>query len=277
MSLARVADGSAALLAISFDFANTLVPVRGASFAAVVELTVDGAAGACGISDRPAFLSCWAEERDRQFREDVPLGRKVSLPQRVARVLARLRGMPPPGSGATWDDSAAERLSAPAERDLIVDLYTRSFVRAVPPPPAVGPMLHRLRGRGYRLGILSNWPLSVTIERYVEAAGWAPLLAAVVVSERVGAIKPSPLMFATAERELGVPGAAILHIGDDWTADVVGARMAGWRAAYLRGQPQDWPRQPVDPGLVVEADLTIDRLEDLEAALEAAEWGDPSG
>ncbi len=34
MSLGPVANGSAALLAISFDFANTLVPVRGSSFAA---------------------------------------------------------------------------------------------------------------------------------------------------------------------------------------------------------------------------------------------------
>ena len=48
----------------------------------------------------------------------------------------------------------------------------------------------------YRLAILSNWPLAATIDRYAEAAGWAPHLAAIVVSQRVGAIKPHPAIFA---------------------------------------------------------------------------------
>ncbi len=89
-------------------------------------------------------------------------------------------------------------------------------------------------GGGYRLAILSNWPLAATIDRYVEAAGWAPHLAAVVVSQRVGTIKPHPAIFAAARTALGDPEpAAILHVGDDWAADVVGAKRAGWRAAYL--------------------------------------------
>ncbi len=44
--------------------------------------------------------------------------------------------------------------------------------------------------------ILSNWPLAVTIDRYVEAAGWAPHVRAIVVSQRVGTIKPDPAIFA---------------------------------------------------------------------------------
>lgn len=149
----------------------------------------------------------------------------------------------------------------------MVDLYSRSFIHAMPAPPEVGPLLERLAGHGLRLGVISNWPLSVTIERYVEAAGWAPLLAAVVVSERVGVIKPHPAIFAVAEKELGVPGPCILHVGDDFMADIVGAKRAGWRACYLRDQPQDWPRQAVDAGSRETADLVIDGLDQLEAGL----------
>lgn len=259
---------TARLRAVTFDFANTLVPVHGSTFRAVMELTVDAVMAPCRIADRVAFLAAWAEERDRQFREDVPEGREVSLPQRVARVLARQRGMRPPPPEVRWDDAAAEQRSEPAERQLVVDEYTSSFIVAMPEPPGVKDMLMRLHDSGLRLGVLSNWPLSITIERYVAAVGWARLLTAVVVSERVGAIKPSPLMFATAQAELGARPGEILHVGDDWTADVVGARRAGWRAGYLRGVQQDWPRQPVDPDDGVVADFVIERLADAEGEIQ---------
>ncbi len=273
MSLAGSAGAAATapIRAVTFDFANTLVPVDRRGFRAVVELTVDGTAAVCGIADRAAFLVAWDEERDRQFREDVPAGREVDLFERVGRVLARIRGMAPPRVDERWDDAAAVALSSPAERELVVDQYTRSFIHAMPAPAHVGPLLQRLAGRGLRLGVISNWPLSVTIERYLAAAGWGHHLDAVVVSQRVGVIKPHPAIFGVAEQELRVPGAAIIHVGDDWMADVVGAKRAGWRACYLRDQPQDWPRQPVEPDAGVEADLVIARLDDLEAGLEALE------
>lgn len=73
------AAATAPIRAVTFDFANTLVPVDRRGFRAVVQLTVDGTAAVCGIADRAAFLVAWDEERDRQFREDVPAGREVDL------------------------------------------------------------------------------------------------------------------------------------------------------------------------------------------------------
>ena len=109
------------------------------------------------------------------------------------------------------------------------------------PPPRSRRCSRRLAVR-YRLAILSNWPLAATIDRYVEAAGWTPYLAAVVVSQRVGTIKPHPAIFAAARAALDdPPPAAILHVGDDWAADIVGAKRAGWRAAYLASRPGDSP------------------------------------
>ena len=59
--------------------------------------------------------------------------------------------------------------------------------------------------------------------------------AAIVVSQRVGTIKPHPAIFAAAGRRSASPAPRpILHVGDDWAADVVGREAAGWRAAYLR-------------------------------------------
>ena len=130
----------------------------------------------------------------------------------------------------------------------------------------MGPILARLADR-YPLAVLSNWPLAATVDRFVVEAGWGAYFRAIVVSQRVGAIKPSPAIFAVAATALGTLGERILHVGDDWWADVVGAKQAGWLAAYLRDQQGDSPLPSSAPDDSVRADLVIDRLRDLPLAL----------
>ena len=257
--------------AITLDFGNTLVPVPSAGLRGVVVVTADAMAGRLGPFETGEVLRAWAEERERQFREDVPRFREVDLAQRISRILARLRGMTPPPPHERWDDEAAAALCDPAEVAWTVELYSRGFVAALPPAPEASALLERLAGR-YRLAILSNWPLAATIDRYVEAAGWAPHLAAVVVSQRVGTIKPHPAIFAAARTALGdPPPAAILHVGDDWAADIVGAKRAGWRAAYLASRPVDTPLPASARDAVVVADLELATLAGLEAGLAGLE------
>lgn len=273
MSAARMSAAAPrpALAAITFDFGNTLVPVDRTSLEGVVGMLADAAAPRYGV-DRTAFLAAWAEERARQLREEVPRFREVDLATRLRRVLARLRGMAPPSPAAAWDDEAAAARSTADEVAHGLRVYSDAFVAGLPPDPAVGALLARLATR-FQLGILSNWPLAVTIDRYAAAAGWTSHLAAIVVSERVGTIKPHEAIFRAAERALAGPGApplapaSILHVGDDWAADVVGAARAGWRAAYLRARPADSPLPRSEPDDGAEPDLVLDRLADLEAAL----------
>ncbi len=198
----------------------------------------------------------------------MPRFREVDLSQRLVRILARMRGMSPPPDDTPWDDAAAAELSRPDEVEWAVDVYSRAFVRALPPAPDASALIERLSA-GYRLAILSNWPLAATIDRYVEAAGWARHLAAVIVSQRVGVVKPHPAIFAAAARALGdPPPAEVLHVGDDWVADVVGARRAGWRAAYLAGRPGDSPLPGSQRDDTVAPDLELATLADLEPGLE---------
>jgi HAD superfamily hydrolase (TIGR01509 family) len=262
-----VIPGSARIRAISLDFGNTLVPVGRADLQAVVRLMTGRVAERSGPFDDGEFEATWAVERERQFAEEVPRMREVDLGQRVVRVLARMRGMAAPGRAARWDDAAAARLSTPDEVEAALAEYSRAFVETIRAPAEVEPMLNRLATR-YVLGICSNWPLAATIDRFVENAGWRPHLKAVVVSQRVGAIKPDPRMFRAAEQGLQTAPDAILHVGDDWAADVVGAKQAGWRAAFLLGRPADSPLPGSRPGGDVEPDLVLDRLMDLEAALD---------
>ena len=248
--------------AITFDFGNTLVPVRREHLQRVAESMATDVIARSGPFDRATFLATWAEERERQFDEEVPLGREVDLEQRASRVLARLRGMPAPPRSERWDDRAAATLSTSDERTAAVDSYSAAFVAVIPVPAEVGPCLAALASER-PLGILSNWPHAPTIERYLEAAGWAAHLRAVVVSQRVGSIKPLPAIFRAAEEALGVPASGILHVGDDWAADIVGAKRAGWLAAYLRDSQGDTPLPTSDRDDAVTADLELDRLTDL--------------
>lgn len=277
-----------AVAAITIDFGNTLVRTDRASFATVVDKTADALFLRGLVTDRSAFLTAWAEERDRQFREEVPLYREVDINQRAVRVLARLRGMDAPPDDARWDDLAAADRVEPEEIDTVVDAYSAAFIERMQPVHDAAATLARLASDGFAVGILSNWPLAVTIDRYAESQGWLPHLRAIVVSQRVGTIKPHPAIFRAAEEELGfgrtggatqAPGAAtgrapILHVGDDWAADVVGAARAGWRTAYLRERQGDTPLPTSEPGdgvatdERVEADLVIDELGDLPGLVE---------
>lgn len=256
-----------AIRAITFDFGNTLVPVDRAGLERVVEVTGREVVARFGPFRLEEFLATWAEERERQFREEVPEFREVDIAERVVRVLARLRGMPAPLPTERWDQAAAARHSDPAEIAAAVEVYSAAFVAAMPPPPEVGPLLARLAERA-TLAILSNWPLAATIDRYVEAAGWSGAFAAIVVSQRVGTIKPHPTIFAAAAAALGdPPPGTILHVGDDWAADVAGAARAGWRTAWLDARPADSPLPDSEPDGSVVPDLVLVRLSELEPRL----------
>ncbi|HEY7133191.1 MAG TPA: HAD family hydrolase [Candidatus Limnocylindrales bacterium] len=254
----------AGVTTVSFDFGNTLVPVGRDALRRVVELTADGVVGDDPSIDRDAFLAAWVDERERQFRQNVPQFREVDIGERLVRVFARLRGMSPPGPDEAWDVERAAALSQPGEIERALDRYSRAFVDGLPPATGVDRLLEQLAGEGRTLAILSNWPLAVTIDRYAEARGWTRHLAAIVVSERVGVIKPHPAFFAAAWSAIGRPDpAGILHVGDDWAADVVGAADAGWRTAWIADRPSDSPLPSSSPDADRRADLTLDAVADL--------------
>jgi FMN phosphatase YigB (HAD superfamily) len=254
------------LQAVTFDFGNTLVPFPPGSTSDVLERTVHRLAPVLRV-DEAAFTRMWGEERSRQFATEVPLGLEADSEVRAARVLARLRGCPAPPADAAWDSADPFGYLEPGELKAIVETHADFFVASTPVPPAVEPMLGRL-AEYVRLGIVSNWPLAIAIERFVEAAGWSRHLRAVVVSQRIGAIKPLPAIFEAAARDLGIAsGPSILHVGDDIGADVAGAHRVGWRAALVRTKPWGSPLPTAPPAPGERPDLEIDTVFDVESAL----------
>lgn len=258
------------LRAITLDFGNTLVPVDRASLDAALAATCAGACARLDVADIDGFRRMWIEERDRQFREDVPRFLETDLETRAIRILARLHGLEPPRPPRTWDDAAAAARSSPEEVATIVDCYSAATIAHLRPSPDALPVLRRLRDLGYGLAILSNWPHAATIDRYAEHQGWTRHLDAIVVSQRVGAIKPHRRIFEVAAEALDASPPGLLHVGDDWAADVVGAVAAGWRAAYLVDHQRDTPLPTSARTAAVMPTLELDHLADLPARIAPA-------
>src|SRR5256712_12181722 len=74
---------------------------------------------------------------------------------------------------------------------------------------------------------------------------------AVVTSEACRAYKPASAIFEVAIRELGVPAAAVLHVGDSLEADVGGAKKLGMAAAWVNRTGAPLRAESVRPDIVV--------------------------
>jgi len=99
----------------------------------------------------------------------------------------------------------------------------------------VVPALHALAYREIKLAIMSNCDErlrgllhAMKLDRYFEA---------IAISCEVGFPKPSPAIFEHATTKLGLPAGSILHIGDSWEMDIVGAKTAGFEALQIHRQP----------------------------------------
>jgi HAD superfamily hydrolase (TIGR01549 family) len=91
--------------------------------------------------------------------------------------------------------------------------------------PDVLPALDAMRAAGLRLGVVSNW--GWTAPELLHLLELASNFETLAISARVGYQKPHPAIFQHALDQLGVSPADAIHVGDDPSADVVGARRAG--------------------------------------------------
>jgi len=123
-------------------------------------------------------------------------------------------------------------------------------------------LLATLVERGFELGIVSNG--CGNVEKLCADFGYTTFLSLVVDSRRVGLFKPDPAIFLHAAEKLGGEPTTIMMVGDSFERDVVPAKKAGLKTAWLEGPS---PRACPDPSLV---DLHLRRLADLPAALSAA-------
>ena len=98
--------------------------------------------------------------------------------------------------------------------------------------PGMSRTLEALRGKGFKLGIVSNGETDFQM-RNIGALGLEALVDAVLISEAEGLRKPDKALFHRAAQHLGARPDQCLFVGDNPEADILGAHAAGMRTAWF--------------------------------------------
>ena len=109
----------------------------------------------------------------------------------------------------------------------------------------VEPALAQLKGQGLTLGMVTNVDFDVT--PICRRLGLSSYLDFAVTSYEVHAEKPDPAIFHAALEHAEVKASEAIHVGDQYYADVLGARNAGVKPLLLDrdgfyGEVSDCPR-----------------------------------
>ena len=106
--------------------------------------------------------------------------------------------------------------------------------------PGAAEMLHELKRRGYRLGLVSNGPVG-SIPNVLGAYGLYELFDVLAVSQGLGVDKPDARIFRYALEHLGIPESEYertIMVGNDLAADVAGANTVGMISVWLDWTPR---------------------------------------
>lgn len=203
-------DWTAGLQAVVFDFGNTLIefgPRQVSQINHGLHQLLEAVLGPC---DGEAFAAL----RHRQVLAPYQTGYRENDLDQIAR---------------QWVHELYGQEAAPDLLERLRALRYHLFQQAVRLPTGVAAILDRL-GRRHRLALLSNYPCGRAIRDSLVAIGIADRFASVVVSADLGLVKPHADLYARILKELGLPPEVCVMVGDNWLADVQGAKRAGMKA-----------------------------------------------
>ncbi len=144
-------------------------------------------------------------------------------------------------------ESGATPSEAQLEEALRIHLEAAARLRA--PRDNALRVLKALRGRGYRLGLISDCSTE-TAEGW-SASPYEPLLDATDLSCLEGVSKPDPLLYATVVDRLEVSPAHCWYVGDGGGNELEGARDAGMTPILLTNGAEASPSDGYVPDVKI--------------------------
>ncbi len=243
---------SCQIQAVFFDAAGTLFTVRGAVGEIYARLA------------RAHGKEAAASELEAEFRRCFPHMPAMAFPGAAPEHIPELE--------RHWWRSLVQRVVAPLGPFPSFDAYFEALFACFAHPqswqlyPDTEETLSRLRQRGLRLGIISNF--DSRLFGLLHGLGIAHFFDAVVISTRAGAAKPQRAIFLQALSALDVHPEQALHVGDNYAADIVGARTAGLVPVLID--------RHLDPGGASQCRFTIRSLTELPALVDTYQPPPPS-
>lgn len=206
-------EGSAAR-AVTFDFGQTLAELDHDFLA---QRARELGAELDPVAARAATVTAWAA-----YGANKALGHARAWQEMMLEVL---RG----GSVRPNQGEATPNFAEGVAQALWAAQPTRNLWRK--PIPGMFELVAGLVEHGVPVGIISN--SEGRLAELVAELGQSALFHVVVDSGRVGFDKPDARIFQHAAQALAVPLADVVHVGDAWEADVIGAREAGAHAIWF--------------------------------------------
>ncbi|MFH1760803.1 MAG: HAD family hydrolase [bacterium] len=205
-----MAINSGIIKALFFDYGNTLVEygprqVAGDRQAMVKELT--RLFGPCDFARVDRL-------RDKQYQTPYKNGFHENKMRTITRDLVEeIYGI------------------TPCSKDIneLVEARVRQFTISVNIRPGVIKLLRNLSVH-YSLALVSNYPAGKSIRQSLKKLKIFEFFKSIVISGEVHYIKPHPKPFNKAMDDLGITAPACLFIGDNWLADIQGAKKLGMQA-----------------------------------------------
>jgi putative hydrolase of the HAD superfamily len=217
--------------AITLDLDDTLWPVWPTIARAEVvlhdwlTLHAPQTAQLCADPDIKKSIRAEVNQRHADKAHDLSFLRHESIRQSLIRA----------GDPSHLADEAFEVFFAERQNVILYDGVEQALARLAERYPLLG---------------LSNGNADV----FRTAAG--PYFKASVSARQFGVAKPDVRIFHAAAVQLDLPPEAVLHLGDDAQADVMGARNAGMQVAWVNTQGHEWLHDSEPP-------LTVSHLAEL--------------
>lgn len=136
-------------------------------------------------------------------------------------------------------DALLERFSILGLHDTeaCLDIYQETLDRNLTLNPGAREALQAARQQGLRTMVVTEGPDDAQ-QGVLARLKLAPLVDHLITSSRLGVSKTDGL-YAAAAAEAGLPGSAILHVGDSPLRDAQAARKAGWHSLVVGEAPND--------------------------------------
>ena len=193
------------------------------------------------------FNSVYIEARDRIYAKTSLNFEEPHFNVRVSETLKSL--------GYYYDDSSSIVAAATNE-------FCEEFMTYIRIDKNAESMLRSVYGK-YKLGIISNFAIPECVLKLLEASKIDSLFDVVLVSAAVNKRKPSPEIFKSALKALGVSASETVFVGDTIDADIEGPKAVGMKAIYIERRVQEI--KGITP------DQTIKCLSELPLAIERCE------
>ena len=104
---------------------------------------------------------------------------------------------------------------------------------------------------------MTNFAYSPGAHRILDQVALRPFFKAVVISGEVSWKKPSQHIFKIALSKLSTKPEETIFVGDDYEADIVGAKNVGMKTVFLSKESNEYQK----------TDITIESLKELPSAI----------